>query len=139
MSDFQGDVQSLVDHISSRIDEGSDETFKSWAQYGVTKEQYLAVLPWLFIDTFYDDEHFAGRVKKGIGLVVPHKYVDDCTQWKKVFTQTGAAEIHRIYYSRDNLGGVYLIDLDDGEEQNHRLWDNSNPRYEVREVVRGKN
>lgn len=103
--------------------------FENWAQYGVTAEQYTAVLPWLF-DNDRNEDH---KTVKGIGLVVPHEWIDRGPGEKCLFKQTGPAEIHRISYG---IGccSTWLTDVETGYK-----WNNANPRYTVEDVVCGVN
>ena len=101
--------------------------FENWAQYGITPEQYTEVLPWLFDNDRNED----GQTVKGIGLVVPHKWIDRGAGEKCLFKQTGSAEIHRITYGVTALG-TWLTDIETGEK-----WNNANPRYTVEDVVCG--
>lgn len=101
--------------------------FENWEQYGVTAEQYIAVLTWLFDN----DRNEVGQTVKGIGLVVPHEWVEDELGHKMLFKQTGHAEIHRIAYDVSALG-TWLTDMETGYK-----WNNSNPRYTVEDVVCG--
>lgn len=114
--------------ISGNTEHRAYKAFANWAQYGVTAEQYIAVLPWLF-DNDRDD---AGQTVKGIGLVVPHKWVEgDELGLKMLFKQTGPAEIHRITYGISSAS-TWLTDMETGYK-----WNNANPRYTVEDVVRG--
>ena len=101
--------------------------FENWAQYGVTAEQYIEVLSWLFDN----DRNELGQTAKGIGLVVPHEWVGEEPGQKMLFKQTGKAEIHRITYGVSALG-TWLTDMETGYK-----WNNSNPRYTIEDVVRG--
>ena len=103
------------------------KSFANWAQYGVTAEQYVAVLPWLFDN----DRNESGRTVKGIGLVVPHKWIAREPGQKMLFEQTGPAEIHRITYGH-GPDVTWLTDMETGYK-----WSNSNPRYTVEDVVNG--
>lgn len=101
--------------------------FENWAQYGITAEQYTAVLPWLFDN----DRNEAGQTVKGIGLVVPHEWIEQGPGEKMLFKQTGPAEIRRISYGISALG-TWLTDMETGYK-----WSNANPRYTVEDVVCG--
>ena len=101
--------------------------FENWAQYGVTAEQYVAVLPWLFDN----DRNDLNQTVKGIGLIVPHEWVEQGPGVRMLFKQTGPAEIHRITYGVSALG-TWLTDVETGYK-----WNNINPRYTVEDVVRG--
>lgn len=113
--------------ISGNTEHRAYSAFENWAQYGVTPEQYVAVLPWLFDN----DRNELGQTVKGIGLVVPHEWVGEEPGQKMLFKQTGKAEIHRIAY---NIG-CYVTGLYDTETG--YAWNNANPRYTVEDVVRG--
>lgn len=101
--------------------------FENWAQYGITAEQYIAVLPWLFDN----DRNDLGKTVKGIGLIVPHEWIGEEPGKKMLFKQTGPAEIHRITYGVSTLG-TWLTDIETGYK-----WNNANPRYTIEDVVRG--
>lgn len=105
----------------------SYSAFENWAQYGITPEQFTEVLPWLFDN----DRDEAGQTVKGIGIVVPHEWIDQGAGKKCLFRQTGAAEIHRITYG---IGcySTWLTDVETGYK-----WNNANPRYTIEDVVRG--
>ena len=113
--------------ISGNTEHRAYKAFANWAQYGVTAEQYTAVLPWLF-DNDRDDN---GQTVKGIGLVVPHEWIDRGPGEKCLFKQTGPAEIHRITYG---IGSslTWLTDAETGYK-----WNNADPRYTVENVVNG--
>lgn len=125
--------KNVMERIISTVLEGKKQyksysAFENWAQYGVTPEQYVAVLPWLF----EDDRNELGQTVKGIGLVVPHEWVEgDELGLKMLFKQTGPAEIHRITYGV-GWDGTSLTDMETGYK-----WNNANPRYTVEDVVRG--
>ena len=123
---------NVMDRIISTVLEGKKQyksysAYENWAQYGVTPEQYVAVLPWLF----EDDRNELGQTVKGIGLVVPHEWIGEEPGKKMLFKQTGPAEIHRITYGVSALG-TWLTDMETGYK-----WNNANPRYTVEDVVRG--
>ena len=124
---------NVMERIISTVLEGKKQyksysAYENWAQYGVTPEQYVAVLPWLF----EDDRNELGQTVKGIGIVVPHEWVEgDELGLKLLFKQTGPAEIHRITYGVSALG-TWLTDIETGYK-----WNNANPRYTVEDVVRG--
>ena len=103
------------------------KSYENWAQFGVTKEQYIAVLPWLFDN----DRNELGQTVKGIGIVVPHEWIGEEPGQKMLFKQTGSAEIHRITYGV-GWDGTSLTDMETGYK-----WNNANPRYTVEDVVRG--
>lgn len=124
---------NVMERIISTVLEGKKQyksysAFENWAQYGVTPEQYVAVLPWLFDN----DRNDLNQTVKGIGLVVPHEWVEgDELGLKMLFKQTGPAEIHRITYGV-GWDGTSLTDMETGYK-----WNNANPRYTVEDVVRG--
>ena len=119
--------QSVINAIKTGDKQHSAySAFENWAQYGVTKEQYTAVLPWLFDNDRNDQK----QTVKGIGLIVPHKWIGEEPGQKMLFQQTGPAEIHRIEYVRD-----YVVSLYD-KETGH-AWNNSNPRYTIEDIVNG--
>ena len=127
--------KNVMERIISTVLEGKKQyksysAFENWAQYGVTPEQYVAVLPWLFDN----DRNDLNQTVKGIGLVVPHEWVEgDELGLKMLFKQTGPAEIHKIKYVLSYSGDVTsLYDKDTGY-----AWWSNNPRYTIEDVVRG--
>ena len=125
--------EKTLTSVTNAIMEGDKKhraysAFENWLQYGITAEQYIEVLPWLF----EDDRNELGQTVKGIGLVVPHEWVEgDELGLKMLFKQTGPAEIHRITYGVSALG-TWLTDMETGYK-----WSNANPRYTIEDVVNG--
>ena len=110
-----------IEQIIRSIRNRTNAAFEEWAQYNADPEAFIKIVYWLGEET---QEERVGNLRwaRGVGLIVPHKYLRTLGGDLRFF-QTGPAELHRLRNEYHELTGLAFIhDFDTDESWIYHAW-----------------
>ena len=113
--------EKTVCELIHDIRTGKNKSFAEWMQYGIDKDEFIAIVHWMAEET---QEERQGHLSwaRAVGLVVPHQYIITLGG-NLVFRQTGPAKLIRIRNNYlDGIGLAICWDNDTDEMWLYHSW-----------------